>query len=53
MRCFSENECSCVPQDSADAIREGGSTLQSMIILAERDKKCLSINIPGITYFKS
>lgn len=52
MRCLSENEGSCIPLDPADATREGGSTLESVVILAERDKKCLFINIPGLTHFK-
>lgn len=30
----------------------GGFTLESVIILAGRDKKCLFINIPGITHFQ-
>lgn len=30
----------------------GGFTLESVIILAGRDKKRLFINIPGITHFQ-
>lgn len=35
----------------ADATGDEGSTLESVIILAEWDKKCLFINVPGITHF--